>query len=206
MKIVIDGNIGCGKTTVLESLNNTESFKDKVITEDIKSWKPYLEQFYNNMDKYALSFQMKVLKHHMKNSKLDSNSLYILERSPLSCIHVFGENLYNDNKISDLDMQLMIDYNNSFGWMPEYIIYIKTDPEICSKRINERHRQGEDGIPLDYLKSIDNLYNEFYLNKDKLKEKVNQNINIIVIDGNQDKDTVYAQICIIIDELLQNKN
>ncbi len=194
MNVVIDGNIGCGKSTVLEALKNANNNLFKVVSEDIESWKPYLEQFYQNMDKYALSFQMKVLLHHI-NNKFNNKyeDLNILERSPLSCIHIFGQNLLNSNIISNLDMQLMKDYNNQFGWIPNIIIYIKTDPEICQSRINVRHRNGEDGIPLEYLKSIDKLYNEMYIDN-KVNELYNKNINIIVIDGNEDKDTVYNNI------------
>jgi deoxyadenosine/deoxycytidine kinase len=193
MNVVIDGNIGCGKSTVLEALKNVNNNLFKVVSEDIQSWKPYLEQFYQNMDKYALSFQMKVLLHHINNKLGKYENLNILERSPLSCIHIFGQNLLNSNIISNLDMQLMKDYNNQFGWIPNIIIYIKTDPEICQSRINVRHRNGEDGIPLEYLKSIDKLYNEMYIDN-KVNELYNKNINIIVIDGNEDKDTVYNNI------------
>jgi deoxyadenosine/deoxycytidine kinase len=193
MNVVIDGNIGCGKSTVLEALKNVNNDLFKVVSEDIQSWKPYLEQFYQNMDKYALSFQMKVLLHHINNKLGKYENLNILERSPLSCIHIFGQNLLNSNIISNLDMQLMKDYNNQFGWIPNIVIYIKTDPEICQSRINVRHRNGEDGIPLEYLKSIDKLYNEMYIDN-KVNELYNKNINIIVIDGNEDKDTVYNNI------------
>ena len=54
----------------------------------------------------------------------------------------------------------VLDYNTYFGWYPKHIIYIKTDPEICKSRINKRNRDGEDSIPLDYLNSIDSLYNK----------------------------------------------
>ena len=35
------------------------------------------------------------------------------------------------------------------------IIYVDTDPETCYKRISKRGRHGEDGIPIEYLASLD---------------------------------------------------
>jgi deoxyadenosine/deoxycytidine kinase len=181
MAIVIDGNIGSGKSTVLNALKDYK----KVILEDVDDWKPYLHQFYSDMDKYSLSFQMKVLLHHIKNKDLSTE--YVLERSPLSCIHIFGQKLKNDYKISDLDFNLMIDYNKTLGWLPKKLIFINTDPEICLQRIKQRDRAGE-LIPLEYLKGIDSLYKDLYLNKGI------EGIEIFVIDGNQNQDKVLFDV------------
>ena len=35
------------------------------------------------------------------------------------------------------------------------IVYINTSPELCASRIVQRSRGGEQGIPLEYLKSLD---------------------------------------------------
>ena len=34
------------------------------------------------------------------------------------------------------------------------IIYLRCEPELCLKRIKQRNREGEEGIPLDYLKKV----------------------------------------------------
>ena len=206
MNIIIDGNIGCGKSTILENLkksievlnqNSDKSFDIK--DENLTDWKPYLLQFYKDMNKYSLSFQMKVLKHHMLNNLNKTADISILERSPLSCLHVFGQNLYETNMISELDMQLMVDYNTYFGWYPKHIIYIKTDPEICKSRINKRNRDGEDSIPIEYLSSIDSLYNKLYTDNEYLQKiKGLTDVKVYVIDGNRDKESVYKDVIEII--------
>jgi len=196
-KIIIDGNIGSGKSTVLNSLS--EHFTNfKIVLEDLESWMPYLEQFYSNMEKHSLCFQMKVLEHHMKNRDL---SKCVLERSPLSCIYVFGLNLLENSYISKLDYKLMQSYNDSFGWIPKTVIYIKTNPIICQQRVLERHRDGET-IPIEYLNDIDNLYNDLYFSGSKrLDSNENMSIGTIyyketdkfkvyIVDGNQSKDLV----------------
>ena len=55
--IIIDGNIGSGKSTIIERLK-----KDNLLTipETIDNFKPWLKLYYKNMDKYALGFQLEV--------------------------------------------------------------------------------------------------------------------------------------------------
>jgi deoxyadenosine/deoxycytidine kinase len=169
--IVIDGNIGSGKTTVIRSLKNEYNCVEEAVDE----WAPYLEQFYKDMNKNSLLFQMKVLQHHMKNKQ---DIFKIVERSPLSCIHIFGKNLLDNNQLSNLDIKLLIDMNTDFGWYPQNIIYINTPPTVCYERIHERSRENEI-IPLSYLESIDKLYNDLYISK-----TTNFNIpNIHIVDG-----------------------
>ena len=197
-KIIIDGNIGSGKSTALNSIHNHfNTFK--IVLEDLEAWMPYLQQFYSNMEKHSLSFQMKVLEHHMKNKDLSGA---ILERSPLSCIYVFGKNLLDNGNISLLDFQLMESYNNSFGWTPKTIIYIKTSPTVCQQRVLERSRDGET-IPLTYLEAIDSLYNNLYIvDSSLLENSENRNIHhktdgirqVYIVDGNQPKDKVTEDI------------
>jgi deoxyadenosine/deoxycytidine kinase len=212
--IIIDGNIGSGKSTVISNLISNGHL---AIEEDVNSWAPYLKQFYGDMKLYSLSFQMKILQHHMLNKRnvCDNmsrkfQSYKIAERSPLSCIHVFGQNLLNNNYISELDLELMVDYNLSFGWNAKQVIYIKTDPETCFNRINERMRPGE-SIPLSYLQDIDKLYNNLYIvNDDDDDNNVvsitgnkygcinNYNIHhkcsVIIVDGNKNKHDVMYDV------------
>ena len=143
----------------------------------------------------------------------------IVERSPLSCIHVFGQNLLNNNYISKLDLDLMVDYNHSFGWNAKQVIYIKTDPETCFNRINERMRPGE-SIPLSYLQDIDKLYNNLYTVSDNNNNNVesityniydsNNNYNthhkcaVVIVDGNRSKFDVMNDVENIVKQIKNN--
>jgi deoxyadenosine/deoxycytidine kinase len=168
---------------VIRSLKNYY----ECIEEPVNEWAPYLEEFYKDMKGKSLLFQMKVLQHHMRNKNNDK--LRILERSPLSCIHIFGQKLKDDQYLSKLDIDLMVDMNKDFGWYPQNVIYINTPPKVCYDRIHERSRENEI-IPYDYLQSISNLYDELYLNK-----SMNINIpNIYIVDGTQSKENILAEI------------
>jgi deoxyadenosine/deoxycytidine kinase len=189
--IIIDGNIGSGKTTVIRSLQSSYD----CIEEPVEEWAPYLKAFYEDMKKNALLFQMKVLQHHMTNSH--HTNLKILERSALSCIDVFGKKLYDDGILGELDIKLMNELNTQYGSYPRNIIYINTPPELCYKRICERARSNE-VIPMEYLKSISELYDNLYINK-------NNNIkieNLYIVDGTRDRQDVEKEVRDIIENLI----
>ena len=115
MKISVDGNIGSGKSALMTNLENyyksisyNNSIKpnhisDIILTQEpLYLWKPYLDNFYNDMKNNCLALQMKILKHHLSvykgsynNNKLD---LSITERSTVSCIDIFGKYLLNLRK------------------------------------------------------------------------------------------------------------
>ncbi len=40
-------------------------------------------------------------------------------------------------------------------------IWVDTDADTCSQRIKMRGREGEDDIPLDYLKSLERVHQEW---------------------------------------------
>ena len=108
-----------------------------------------------------------------KNDKI----IIITERSVFTDKNVFAQMLYDKNDIEDIEFQI---YNK---WFHEFIndspiyknIYIKTQPDICLKRILSRKRKGED-IPLDYLQKC-HSYHENWLN-------ATGNDNLLTLDGN----------------------
>jgi deoxyadenosine/deoxycytidine kinase len=81
--------------------------------------------------------------------------IIITERSLYTDKMVFAKMLFDTNKIEYINYQIYLNWFNTFA--EEYpvhkIIYVRADPETCYKRISIRNRQGEDNIPLEYLKS-----------------------------------------------------
>ena len=179
---VIDGNIGSGKTTLL---NNLKEKGFDVLLENIEAFKPWLSLYYSNMYKFALGFQMEVLLSHI-NTKPSENDNLLIERSPLSCIEIFGRHLLDINILSTEEHDLCVRLNERFGWIPKNIIYIKTDPKVCQMRIQERNRNSEEMISLGYLQAIDKLYNKLYIDSDRF--------TVHIIDGNQNKEKVLQDI------------
>lgn len=180
MKFVLDGNIGCGKSAILNKI--VDNIKLNVYNEPINLWSEWLKLFYLDMSKYAFGFQMRVLKSHMVYKCL-KNGLF--ERSPISCQHVFGQLLYDEKYMNKLEWDLTREFNQDYGWIPDVIIYLKCPPEVCLERIKQRNCQ--ENISLEYLQKVHQKYEELYENN-KLK------LNVITIDTTQEIDIIINQI------------
>ena len=85
MKVVIDGNIGSGKTTQLDLL---EKKGWKVRREPIETWP--LELFYSDKSRWALVLQLRILQ---TLRPVDTKDIVVYERCLLSTRHVFWEYL-----------------------------------------------------------------------------------------------------------------
>lgn len=90
----------------------------------------------------------------------------ITERSLYTDKMVFAKMLYDTGKIEFINYQIYLNWFNTFAdeFPVDKIIYVKTDPDTCYKRISVRNREGEDNIPLDYLRSCSE-YHENMLDK-----------------------------------------
>lgn len=79
----------------------------------------------------------------------------ITERSLFTDKMVFAKMLYDSGNIEHINYQIYLNWFNTFSeeFPINKIIYVKADPETCHERIATRHRDGEDNIPITYLKS-----------------------------------------------------
>ena len=190
MKISIEGNIGSGKSTLLNNLMT----QHKVILEDISEWKLWIEEFYKDQKKNSFGFQMRVL---LSQSYIKFNKDFTFhERSPFTCNHIFGELLKKNGFLSKLEYNLCLEFAEKYCWKPDAIIYIRTDPEECKKRVDKRSREGEN-ITIDYLKDLHNQHEKIY--------NSSENKEVYIIDGNSDENTIYQNVEYIVKELyMQN--
>lgn len=187
MKIIFDGNISSGKSECLKSClgSKIKEVQCTSLIEPVNKWASGLELFYKDKTN-AFTLQMEILLWHLQNE----NKSGFIERSPLSCVHVFGESLRKDNLISEYQWTIMNEYNTTFGWKPETIFYLQCPPEICYERLKNRNRDCESNISLEYLTKIHENYEMLYNTNNILTE----NINIIKIDASQNKEDVCNSI------------
>jgi len=173
--ITIDGNIGAGKSTILNYLNN--NYNIYIDLEPLDKWKTFLDNIYNNKKNY-FNFQIRVWLDRSWIQEKDLNSIIIMERSPYFIRNTFNKYMYENNLITNQENNIINElYNKSdIIWKSNYYIYIRSDPEKCLERILKRGRDNEKEISLDYLKDIHNLHEETY------KKIIENKMNIIIID------------------------
>ena len=189
-----------------------------------------LEKFYSNQDKYSFSFQMmayisrlKLLRDTIKDIGINHTNLLsckedielnqssvtkyviITERSLYTDKLVFAKMLYDTGKIEYVNYQIYLRWFETFAeeFPVHKIIYVKANPEICYERIHKRAREGEENIPLEYLRSCDKYH------EDMLSIKFNENIQTtqIVLNGNHDiyeKNDILQEWIKNIEEFISN--
>ena len=196
MRIVISGNIGSGKTTQMSVLKELLKTYDnmELITEAVDEWlqEGWLQNFYQNPEKWSFSFQLRVLLSQIQVPKEDKEKILIIERSPQTTQMIFGQQLYEDGHIHIMEHELLNRYAFEMGWIPDIFIYIKTEPEVCHQRVKERSRETENLIPLEYLKKLHDKHESLHQSTAKYT---------YFVDGNRDKDDVTRDIILILEKI-----
>ncbi len=176
--ISIEGNIGAGKSTLINYLKNKLKNDNKYIflEEPVDDWESIqdnniniIEKFYENVEKYSFPFQMMAYISRLSNLrniiKKYPESIIITERSLFTDKYVFAKMLFDSNKMNIYEYKI---YNK---WFSEFIndlppykfIKIISDPLKSYLRIKKRNRNGESNITLDYLQMCDNYHEQMFI-------------------------------------------
>src|SRR5437016_8341531 len=161
--IAVAGNIGAGKTTLTELLS--KHYKWIPHFEDVDH-NPYLYDFYEDMPRW--SFQLQI---YFLNSRINQlveihkgTETVIQDRTIYEDAHIFAPNLH------DMGLMNKRDFDNYFNFFktlqsmmqpPDLLIYLKASVPTLVDQIQERGREYEENIRLDYLKKLNELYNSW---------------------------------------------
>jgi len=173
--ITIDGNIGGGKSTILNYLHN--NYNIYIDLEPIDKWKPFLDNIYNNKKNY-FNFQIRVWLDRSWIQEKDCSTSIIMERSPFFIRNTFNKYMFENELINIQENNIINELYDKTDiiWKSSYYIYIRSSPEKCYERIMKRGRDNEKEITLDYLKQIHILHEETY------KKARENKMNVICID------------------------
>lgn len=193
--IIVEGNIGAGKSTFLKNLAQYSDHFD-IAQEPVDSWHKkedgsnLLENFYKNPHRWAYTletFAMAArLQEHIKHAK--NKKPIIIERSIYSGHYCFAKNDYLAGYMTEIEWELYQQWFNtiiaSFATPPKGFIYLKVAPEIALERIKKRNRVGEENITLDYLKEIEKRHEEFLVQKIDILQNISA-VPVKIFDVNQ---------------------
>ena len=169
--IAIAGNIGAGKSSLLEFLHSTyhlEPFYEP--NED----NPYLADFYAEMERWAFHSQLYFLsnKFRMHQQADRVTGVVVLDRSIYEDAEVFATALFQMRKISKRDWQTYWDFYQTLIRAiqpPDLMIYLRCPVRVLRKRIRLRGRDMESDISLAYLRRLQHLY-DAWLQQYRLSE------------------------------------
>jgi deoxyadenosine/deoxycytidine kinase len=187
MHIAIAGNIGSGKTTLAGML--AKHFGWDALYENVEN-NPYLVSFYEDMQRWSFNLQVYFLNSRfrqvveIRKKKKD----VIQDRTIYEDAYIFAPNLHAMGLMPSRDFE---NYASLFELMmqflqpPDLLIYLKADVPTLVSQIQKRGREYEISIRLDYLKSLNDRYDEWIANYDAGKLLI-VDVNTIKFAENQE--------------------
>jgi deoxyadenosine/deoxycytidine kinase len=164
--IAIAGNIGAGKSSLVEFLSRTYGIQPFYEPNDEN---PYLPDFYQDMKRWAFHSQLYFLsnKFRMHQQLEQMSGVVVLDRSIYEDAEIFASALHDMRKFTGRDWdtywnfyQIILDSIRP----PDLMIYLRCSMRTLRQRIRMRGREMEQDIPLSYLKRLDGLYEQWLAN------------------------------------------
>ena len=160
--ISLAGMIGAGKTTLAEAL--AKHLGVPVYYEPVKENK-YLVDFYNDVKRYSFPLQVYLLnaRFQQQQSIVWSGKGGVQDRTIYEDA-VFAKMLMRLGLMEERDYET---YNSLFSNMssfmrrPNMIVFLDVTPEVSYQRIQQRKRECEAGVTLEYLAHLHAAYKDF---------------------------------------------
>jgi len=164
--IAIAGNIGTGKSSLVEFLTRTYGIEPFYEPNDEN---PYLPDFYQDMNRWAFHSQLYFLskKFSMHQQLERVSGVVVLDRTIYEDAEIFATALHDMHNFTGRDWDT---YWNFYQVIleairpPDLMIYLRCSMRTLRKRIRLRGRSMEQDIPLSYLKRLDKLYDQWLAN------------------------------------------
>ncbi|MCF8231172.1 MAG: deoxynucleoside kinase [Bacteroidales bacterium] len=196
MHIAVAGNIGAGKTTLTELLAKYYGWETRY--EDIEK-NPYLESFYEDMQRWAFNLQIYFLNSRFRQivEIRNSGKDVIQDRTIYEDAYIFAPNLHEMSLMSTRDFD---NYRSLFELMssliepPDLLIYLRASVPSLVKRIQERGREYENSIRIDYLKKLNERYETWIANYNKGNLLIIDTDNIDFKNSREDLGTIIDKI------------
>ena len=161
--IAIAGNIGAGKTTLTTQL--AKHFGWEPHFEDVED-NPYLSDFYHDMQRWSFNLQIYFLNSRYSQilSIQQGEKTIIQDRTIYEDARIFAPNLHEMGLMSQRDFE---NYYSLFEVMiqqvqpPDLLIYLKASIPTLVGHIQQRGRDYEGSISLDYLKRLNERYDSW---------------------------------------------
>ncbi|QGY45230.1 deoxynucleoside kinase [Maribellus comscasis] len=174
--LVIEGNIGAGKTTLAKML--AEESNAKLILEQFAD-NPFLPKFYQNQERYSFPLELSFLADRYNQIKKEVLNLDLFHSMLISDYYFSKTSIFAQNTLKDDEYRLfrqIYDIVSESMPKPDLYVYLHTNIENLLQNIEIRGRDYEKYIQRDYLEKIKQGYFNFF--------KQVQNFPVLIIDTN----------------------
>lgn len=167
MHIAIAGNIGSGKSTLTKLLAKYYGWEPRFeAVED----NPYLEDYYRDIHRWSFNLEVYFLKERFRDliAISQTDHTIIQDRTIFEGVYVFMENNKAMGNLSERDYETymeLFDQMISMVRLPDLMIYLRASVPHLVNNIQQRGRDYEQTIQLEYLQNLNERYDDFIYNK-----------------------------------------
>jgi deoxyadenosine/deoxycytidine kinase len=161
--VAVAGNIGVGKSTLVELLAERMQWTPFF---EPQSQNPYLADFYQDMQEWSFQSQIFFLSRRLRAHRdiSDHPGPAVQDRSVYEDAEIFAHNLFLERNMSDRDYRTYRDLYEvltRFLPPPDLVVYLRASVDTLVTRISMRGRDYEKAIQPEYLTRLNNLYEEW---------------------------------------------
>jgi deoxyguanosine kinase len=174
--LVIEGNIGVGKTTLAQIIS--KKFKAKLVLEQFDD-NPFLPKFYKNPKQYAFPLEMAFMVERYNQMNRELNHFELFSPFTVSDYYFMKSLIFAQNTLQPDEYNL---YRQFFSIIndkmpkPDLYVYLHKDADNLLKNIALRGRAYEKYITKDYLKKTAQGYFNYFRQKNDFP--------VVIIDAN----------------------
>ncbi|WON73129.1 deoxynucleoside kinase [Nitrosospira sp. Is2] len=191
--IVIEGPIGAGKTSLARRMA-TRLGCELLLEQPAEN--PFLEKFYGDIPRYALSTQLFFLFQRVNQlqelAQIDmfSNTTvsdFMLDKDPL-----FARLTLND---AEYDLYRKIYHHlQPEAPLPDLVIYLQASPSTLVERVKRRGNAFENKISEEYLWQLADIYTRFFHQYEAAPLMIINSENLNFADRQEDFDLLLKQV------------
>jgi deoxyguanosine kinase len=182
--IVVEGPIGCGKTTLSKML--AEKFPVDYLSEKAEA-NPFLPRFYQDAQRYGLPTQLFFLFQRANQIK-ELSQRDMFAKPIVADFFLEKDPIFARLNLDDEEYAL---YHQIYQHLqlkapkPDLVIYLQTPIDSLMERIEERSVSYEQEIPREYIERLSNAYSDFFHNYDTSPVLIvnNEKLNIVKNDS-----------------------
>lgn len=194
--VAISGNIGAGKTALTDIVG--QYFGWETVHERVED-NPYLTDFYNDMRRWSFNLQVFFLSRRFEETRKigEMEQSVVQDRSIYEDAEIFARNL------REMDLMSVRDYENYtrlFSMMTTYLtpptllVYLRASVPTLVNHIQERGREYESTIRIEYLERLQEHYERWIADYDRGPKLVIDTDELDFVNDEGDRRAVLNQI------------
>jgi deoxyguanosine kinase len=192
--LVIEGNIGAGKTTL--ALMFGEKYQAKLVLEQFAD-NPFLPKFYENQEHYSFPLEMAFLAERYNQLNRELSHFDLFSPFTISDYYFMKSLIFAQNTLQTDEYNL---YRQFFSIIydkmpkPDLYVYLHKDSDLLLRNIALRGRNYEANISKEYLEKIAQGYFSYFRQQSDFPILIVDTNNLDFVNRTEDYEKITSAI------------